>query len=291
MNNNNINFLENFNQWCKECVQTLYPNKLFLLKSGGLFIQSDKKGNKIHIKKKNRGKFTDYCGGKVTSACISKGKNSPNPTIRKRATFAANSRKWKHQEGGILNKTNPYSVENLITAIYQLKLKEQQGKPNHNYDFAISEEEANKLGYFPDQRGHRDDRVKKESHPSHPSKGIWKKDIFNFTDKGFNNSNFTLFGLNDGGQDPQAILSYKGGIVLPEITVTPNEKFIMNPYDNIKLNFNKYKKGGTIKYTNNGREVPDKCPKCGADMVVKIQGEPVYICKNNHYFGTVKFRE
>lgn len=53
-----------------------------------------RKGGKIHIKKENRGKFTDYCGGKVTSECIARGKRSPNPAIRKRATFAANSRKW-----------------------------------------------------------------------------------------------------------------------------------------------------------------------------------------------------
>ena len=59
-----------------------------------------KKGSGIHIKKENRGKFTDYCGGKVTSACIQKGKNSLDPAVRKRATFAANARKWKHQWGG-----------------------------------------------------------------------------------------------------------------------------------------------------------------------------------------------
>lgn len=59
-------------------------------------IDKFKKGNKIRIKKKNRGKFTEYCGGKVTNECIKRGKNSPNPTIRKRATFAANARKWKH---------------------------------------------------------------------------------------------------------------------------------------------------------------------------------------------------
>lgn len=58
------------------------------------YVEYYKKGNKIHIKKKNRGKFTEYCGGKVTSECIRKGKNSPNPAIRKRATFAANARKW-----------------------------------------------------------------------------------------------------------------------------------------------------------------------------------------------------
>jgi hypothetical protein len=29
-----------------------------------------KKGGRIHIKKKNRGKFTEYCGGEVTDECI-----------------------------------------------------------------------------------------------------------------------------------------------------------------------------------------------------------------------------
>lgn len=65
-----------------------------------------KNGSGIHIKKKNRGKFTDYCGGKVTSECIARGKASPNPAIRKRATFAANARKWKHQDGGTM-ETDP----------------------------------------------------------------------------------------------------------------------------------------------------------------------------------------
>lgn len=66
-----------------------------------------KKGSKIHIKKENRGKFTDYCGGKVTSECISRGKNSSDPKIRKRATFAANARKWKHADGGIVDSYQP----------------------------------------------------------------------------------------------------------------------------------------------------------------------------------------
>jgi hypothetical protein len=53
-----------------------------------------KKGKGIHIKKENRGKFTEYCDGKVTQECIDKAKRSNNPTLRKRATFAENSRKW-----------------------------------------------------------------------------------------------------------------------------------------------------------------------------------------------------
>ena len=59
-------------------------------------------GGKIHIKPKNRGKFTKYCGGKVTSECIAKGKRSSDPAIRKRATFAQNVRKFKHAYGGDL---------------------------------------------------------------------------------------------------------------------------------------------------------------------------------------------
>lgn len=77
-----------------EVYSTEYHNNLGLDNITSGYIERMKKGSKIHIKKKNRGKFTEYCGGKVTSECIAKGKRSPDPAIRKRATFAANSRKW-----------------------------------------------------------------------------------------------------------------------------------------------------------------------------------------------------
>lgn len=72
-----------------------------------LDIPSFKKGSKIHIKKKNRGKFTKYCNGKVTQKCIDKAKKSGNPKLRKRATFAENARKWKHQNGGTITDAKP----------------------------------------------------------------------------------------------------------------------------------------------------------------------------------------
>lgn len=77
---------------------------LFMRYSGVMspFGNQFKDGGGIHIKKENRGKFTEYCGGKVTSECIARGKRSSSPTIRKRATFAANARKWKHDDGGPL---------------------------------------------------------------------------------------------------------------------------------------------------------------------------------------------
>lgn len=65
-----------------------------------------KKGG-IHIKPENKGKFTSYCGGKVTEECIQRGKRSKNLLTRKRATFAANSRAWaKKQSGGKMNYLN-----------------------------------------------------------------------------------------------------------------------------------------------------------------------------------------
>jgi hypothetical protein len=39
-------------------------------KDNGGILELLKKGSKIHIKEKNKGKFTSYCGGKVTNECI-----------------------------------------------------------------------------------------------------------------------------------------------------------------------------------------------------------------------------
>ena len=39
------------------------------------------------------GAFTDYCGGKVTAACIEKGLKSDDPTTVKRASLAKTLRK------------------------------------------------------------------------------------------------------------------------------------------------------------------------------------------------------
>lgn len=72
-----------------------YLNQLnFRNKDVSFLIDFFKKGNKIHIKKKNRGKFIEYCGGKVTGECIQRAKKSGNKKLIKRAVFAENSRKW-----------------------------------------------------------------------------------------------------------------------------------------------------------------------------------------------------
>ena len=159
----------------------------------------------------------------------------------------------KYAEGGPIN---PYSAGSLVNTIYKNSKKDEYlGEPLHHYDFTISEEEANRLGYYPDKRGHRDDRVKKPAHPTHPSRGKWNSlEEFELTDKGMENPNYTLFGLNDGGQDPQAVMTYKGGVVLPEITVTPKKKYIYNSYDNINI----YAMGGDLQGATPRRATPSK---------------------------------
>ncbi len=57
----------------------------------------------IHIKKENVGKFnaTKKATGKTTEELT----HSKNPLTRKRAVFAQNAAKWKHELGGALNDT------------------------------------------------------------------------------------------------------------------------------------------------------------------------------------------
>lgn len=102
------NQLTKFSQFFKDNSQLNLPLKLENYSDP---IELYKKGHKIRIKKENRGKFTEYCGGNVTDACIQKGKNSPDPKIRKRATFAANARTWnhvqKHGVGGLIKSLRP----------------------------------------------------------------------------------------------------------------------------------------------------------------------------------------
>ena len=108
-NQNLVEIIRNFDsRTCYESIQRY--------RSGGYLIFKDGGKPKIHIKKKNRGKFTDYCGGKVTDSCIRRAKASGNPTLVKRATFAANARKWKHQDGGTLD-TNAKRINSTHSQI------------------------------------------------------------------------------------------------------------------------------------------------------------------------------
>lgn len=63
-----------------------------------------KKGGGIHIKKKNRGKFTKSAkaAGESVQEHAAHVLSDPNatPLQKKRANFARNAAKWKHEDGG-----------------------------------------------------------------------------------------------------------------------------------------------------------------------------------------------
>jgi len=48
-----------------------------------IYIDYLKEGAPIHIKKSHKGRFTEWCNGRVTRECIASGKKSNDPKIRK----------------------------------------------------------------------------------------------------------------------------------------------------------------------------------------------------------------
>ena len=62
----------------------------------------------------------------------------------------------------------------------------------------------------------------------------------------------------------------------------------INPYIEKYQTLSEGKKK-TVK-NDKGEVVPEKCDKCGGDVVLQIHGEPVYVCKDcGKYFGTMPF--
>lgn len=89
--NENLTNFKKFAEFCSKNFQIIFE---YEQDGASEIVPYYKKGAKIKIKEKNKGSFTRYCKGKVTEECIRKGKNSPDPKIRKKATFADNARHW-----------------------------------------------------------------------------------------------------------------------------------------------------------------------------------------------------
>lgn len=239
------------------------------------------KGSGIHIKKENRGKFT--ATKKRTGKTTEELTHSKNPLTRKRAIFAQNAKKWKHEDGGNVHKPNghrsildngwfktkdlkknhpltyqqggSFTTGALVDAIYDNGTEQKYGKGNYNN---FNPKLLSQLK--PNENNHYDDIVKYKNHPTHPSRGKFNKSgtKFYMTDFGMKNPNLTLFGTADGDQDSQTTMIYKGGVVLPEITVTPTQKYIDNPYDQIKIYPNiikKHQQGGNFQINNTQPQV------------------------------------
>ena len=83
-------------------------------------ISSFKKGGSIHINPANKGKFT--ATKKETGKSTEELTHSKNPLTRKRAVFAQNAKKWKHQDGGELKKPNTIATKDS-TQYYSNQMK------------------------------------------------------------------------------------------------------------------------------------------------------------------------
>ena len=240
------------------------------------------KGSGIHIKKENRGKFTET--KKRTGKTTEELTHSKNPLTRKRAIFAQNAKKWKHEYGGEVHKPNNhrsildngwfktknltknhpltyqqggnFTTGALTDTIWEFPNQVKYGNGNYNN---VNNKLLSQL--TPDSRGHYSDKVKLSNHPTHPSRGRFNKSgtKFYLTDFGMQNPNLTLFGTADGNQDGQTTMIYKGGVVLPEITVTPKQgRYIDNTYDQIKIYPNtikKHQQGGPFQISNSQPQV------------------------------------
>ena len=211
-------------------------------------------GGSIHIAKNKRGTFKAQASrmGMSTQQAASHilaNKDNYSPAMVKKAVFAHN---FAHAYGGPLDNTLLHgirdnyngTVNSYIDGIYANGTEESYGNPSDHYN-NVDEEKLKQM--TPNARGHYDDSVKLPNHPSSPTRGTFNGQYFDFTDKGFEDPNYTMFGLQDNG-DGNAIMRYNGAIVIPELTVTPNGNYYDDTYNNIKIyQGHKHDLGGSLE--------------------------------------------
>jgi hypothetical protein len=89
-------------------------------------------GGKIHIKPENRGKFTALL--KRTGKSASWFKEHGTPLQKKRATFALNARKWKHGDGGLIERYGADAVRSALQTVKEHRFGEGGDTEEEYYD-------------------------------------------------------------------------------------------------------------------------------------------------------------
>ena len=92
------------------------------------------KGGGIHIKEENKGKFTESAkrAGKSVQEHATDVLNNPNATRlqKRRAQFAKNAKKWKHEDGGIIHAGTGTSLQYFVNPNLKDQQEEVQTKDN-----------------------------------------------------------------------------------------------------------------------------------------------------------------
>ncbi len=95
------------------------------------YVPTFKNGSGIHIKEKNRGKFTKSAkaAGESVQEHAAHVLSDPNatPLQKKRANFARNAAKWKHEDGGKTHK--PFGHRSVLDNGWQ-STKQLKNKKN-----------------------------------------------------------------------------------------------------------------------------------------------------------------
>ena len=104
-------------------------------------------GNGIHIKKKNRGKFT--ATKKRTGKSTEELTHSKNPLTRKRAVFAQNARKWNHKKKKRKNENVVRLTESDIYYIIYEAVRNYRTYGLGNFDKALFKRAENNKDRWP----------------------------------------------------------------------------------------------------------------------------------------------
>ena len=153
-------------------------------------------------------------------------------------TFRETFKRWKHGERywSVIGKPLPTYQDGKDTFWDQLgKALEMTYDPREQYDYVNYLLKYGSLDPTDTSSGHYTDEFKLPGHPTFSDESIysnqttpgghWHNDYhYEFSDYTFKNSDATLDYLNKYG--PDVVTTYKGGVVLPSITVYGNKKGI-----------------------------------------------------------------
>ena len=149
----------------------------------------------------------------------------------------------------------------------------------------------NDYGYFVRTLGKDGDAIDVFIGPNLKSEKIYPIDQFI---NGEFDETKVMLGFDSKEEAKKAYLSnyekdWKGFKYITEVDIDTFKKWLYDGYRQRKP-FAKYvtlTESKTVK-NDKGEIVPEKCDKCGGDVVVQIHGEPVYLCKKcGKYFGTM----
>ena len=99
-------------------------------------------------------------------------------------------------------------------------------------------------------------------------------------------------GGGDGENDYTYTVPFTG-VDKDDPTISPEGRkggFSMKRIPNTDPPVKESKENKRLRKNDKGETVPEKCERCGGDVVVKISGEPVFVCpKCGKYYGVVPF--